>query len=72
MLNDLKSLNQPTMETILLNYFLTDYISCGFSSPIFHSVFHKYILSDDAKRSLIRLIIKVWSSIFEQFEITSM
>lgn len=73
MLNDSKSLNQPTMETILLNYFITDYISCGFSSPNFHTIFHKNLQADDAKRlRLMKLLIRVWNCTFNHYAITSM
>lgn len=70
--DDWANLNQPSTEIILLNYIITDYISCGLSSPTFYTVFHTTLQSKKSKLKLLKDLITLWDCLFKNYEITSM
>lgn len=65
-------MSQPNIEKILLNYLISDYISCGLSSPVYHSVFNKSLQSDKSKMKLLKDLVALWDYLFKNYEITSM
>lgn len=65
-------LNQPSIEKILLNYLISDYISCGLSSPVYYSVFNKPLQSNKSKIKFLKDVIASWECLFKNYEITSM
>lgn len=70
-LNDWANLNQPSMERILLNYIITDYISCGLSSPTFYTVFNTTLQSNKSKVKLLKDLTTFWDCLFNNYKITS-
>lgn len=71
-LDDWSNQNQPTLEKILHNYLITDYISCGLSSPTFHTVFQRTLQSNKSKTKLIKNLIMTWDCLFKIYKLTSM
>ncbi|VVC26625.1 Hypothetical protein CINCED_3A002664 [Cinara cedri] len=67
---DFSILKQPFTEILLQSYLITDYISCGLSSPSFHSIFIKTLLSDGSKKKLIKKLLQIWDCLFKKLKIT--
>uniref|UniRef100_A0A2S2PTA9 Uncharacterized protein n=1 Tax=Schizaphis graminum TaxID=13262 RepID=A0A2S2PTA9_SCHGA len=63
--------NESTMERILIFYLVTDYISCGLSSPEFHTVFHKYLNTETSKIKLLKDLVKIWDNLFKNYKISN-
>lgn len=64
------NMNQPIMEKILVNYLITDYISCGLSSPIFHAIFHSTLRSNSSKIQLLKMLMTIWDCLLKAYSIT--
>lgn len=71
-LKEWSDINRPSDDRILLYYFITDYISCGLSSPVYHTEFHKNLHSDKSKMKLLKEIITIWDVLFKRYTVTSM
>lgn len=64
--------NQSSEERIFLSYLVTDYISCGLSSPDFYPEFYKYIHPNKSKVKLVKKVFKMWDCLLKNYKITSM
>lgn len=60
------------MEKILTNYLITDYISCGLSSPDFHIIFQTTLRSNKLKNKLLNKLMIIWNYIFTEYKVNSM
>lgn len=65
-------MNQSSEERIFLTYLVTDYISCGLSSPDFYPEFYKHIHPNKSKVKLVKKVLKMWDCLLKNYEITSM
>lgn len=71
-LDQSSNMNQSSEERIFLSYLVTDYISCGLSSPNFYPEFYKYIYPNKSKVKLVKRVLKLWDCLLKNYKITSM
>lgn len=57
--------NQSSTDRLLIHYFITDYISCGLSSPSYYSEFQRTLQSDKSKIKLLKTLLKIWDYLFK-------
>jgi len=71
-LEEWSHINRPSEDRILLYYFITDYISCGLASPVYHTEFNNNLHSDKSKMKLLKEIITIWNVLFKYYTVTSL